>query len=166
MRFKAWLLTEDLAADAGSHWFYGSQLLPSDAYDWAQSYPEPSELKFLMARWGKEKELGRKFHNLNLPVIRQQKFTSVYSNTMPDGGGGFWKHNPKDRPNLRIDRDADLKLQGHRVRADIANVLWKPNPMIDDTEKLDRLFGEFKPKYPELGKDFDRPWVRKRGKAT
>lgn len=161
MTFKEFLLREDLNADPGSSWFYGNQLLPSDAYDGAESFAEPAEMKFLQTRWNLEKKLGRKFDNIDLKNWEGRKFTSVYSNTMPDCGDGFWKHDPTERPNLRIDHDAQLELQGHRVRADIANILWKINPMIDKEDELNRIFGEFKPKYYEIPKDFDEPWTNK-----
>ncbi len=162
MRFKEFLLLEDLGMDHGSAWFYGNALYPSDAYDWPEGYPQPAELKFLLVRWKLEQEMGRKFHNLDLPEIERQKFTAVYSNTMPDGGEEGWKHRPDNRPNLKIDKNAKLELHGLRKKSEIANILWKSNPMIDKEKELNRLFGDFKPKYYELPKDFDDPWKNKR----
>ena len=158
MKFKEWLLTEDLSADSGSNWFYGNQLLPSDAYDGSQSFKEPAEMKFLQRRWTLEKGLGRKFYNIPVDDFEKKKFTSVYSSSMPDTGDGFWQHKPDKASNLKIDTNAKLEIQGHRKHADIANILWKINPMINKEEELNRLFGEFKPKYYEIPKNFDKPW--------
>lgn len=163
MRFKQFLLNEDLSADDGSHWFYGSQLFPSDAYDWPEAYPSPAEMKFLLARWDKEKKLGRKFINIDQKNASKQKFTSVYSATMPDSSNEPWKHKSDSRSNLEIDRNAHLELQGHRTRAEIANILWKPNPQIDNEKQLNKLFGKFKPNPYNLPDDFDKePWKHKK----
>lgn len=153
-------------SDSGSDWFYGSLLYPSDAFDWEDTIHEPQDFLFLQSRWEKEHKLGRKFHNIKLDGVLDTKFTSIYSNTMPEAGHGFWKHKPDTRPNITIDRDAPMKLQGTRRQADIASVLTKSNNLIDNKEKLDKLFGKYEPKLPELSKDFDKPWVHKKDKKS
>jgi len=163
MRFSEWLFSEASlgGGDPGSAWFFGNYLLPSDAFDWAQAASEPAELKFVDARWKLEKEQGRKFLNLDLPKVNRQKFVSVYSNTMPDGSEEGWKHRPDGRPNLKIDHDAKYELQGIRHSASVSAVLGTSNPDIDRKAELNRLFGQFEPKYYEIPKDFDQPWVHK-----
>lgn len=147
-------------SDAGSDWFYGASLLPSDAFDWEDAAHEPPDFKFLQSRWKRESRAGRKFHNIDLGGVLKTKFVGVYSNNMPSADG-VWKHS-EDRPNLRIDPDAEMRLQGVRRSADEPNLLRKHNDLLDKKKELDRLFGEFKPKYYELPDDFDEPWVRHR----
>lgn len=166
MRFKDFLFLEFGFSDAGSDWFYGNYLYPSDAFDWPYAVTEPADYKFLQSRWEKEKKQGRKFHNLDVDKTIDQKFTSVYSNTMPEAGHGFWKHSSKERPNLTIDNDAPMKLQGHRKQADKPHVLTKSNNLIDKKADLDRLFGKFEPRYPEVPDDFDKPWTNKYEKSS
>lgn len=161
MRFKEFLLNEGGFDDSGSDWFYGSMLLPSDAPDWTYAQPYPGDFKFLQSRWEKERKQGRKFHNLDLDGVLNTKFVGVYSNTMPEPGEGGWKHRPDTRPNLKIDFDAPMELQGHKKRADVYSVLTKSNDLLDMKEKLNKTFGKFEPKYAELSKDFDEPWVNK-----
>lgn len=161
MRFIEFLLNEDGFDDSGSDWFYGSVLLPSDAPDWAYARPHPADFKFLQSRWERERKMGRKFHNLDLDDTLNTKFISVYSNTMPDAGDGFWKHKPDSRPNLKVDFNAPMDLHGHRKTADVANKLTKSNNLLDLKEKLDKLFGKFEPKPHEIPKDFDKPFTNK-----
>ena len=163
MQFKQFLLNEDLDADAGSSWFYGNQLFPSDAYDMAQAYSVPPEVQFMKNRWKLEKKLGRKFINIDYPKEERYKFTSIYSKTMPEAGGSEgWKHKPDSGPNLEIDHDANYELHGHRTRADISKILWKPNPMINNEKELNKLFGKFEPNPYNLPDDFDKPWKHKK----
>lgn len=162
MKFKEFLLLEFGFSDSGSDWFYGNSLYPSDAFDWEDAVHEPPDFKFLQVRWKREKKLGRKFYNLDVDKTLKSKFTSVYSNTMPDAGFGFWKHKKDSKANLTIDNDADLELIGHGKTHKKVTILRKSNDLIDNKEKLDNLFGKFEPKYPELSKDFDKPWKNKR----
>lgn len=164
MRFRDFLLTEAGFSDAGSDWFYGNSLLPSDAFDWPYSWSEPPDFKFLQSRWKRERKEGRKFHNLDLDDTLKTKFVSVYSNTMPKASGKGWRHKPDRRPNLHIDDDAPMKLHGHRKSADVPSVLGKKNDLIDLTDRLNQLFGKFEPKYQELSKDFDKKWRHKSDK--
>ena len=133
-------------------------MYPSDAFDWEDAVHEPPDFKFLLSRWKKEKKQGRKFYNLDIDKTLKSKSTSVYSNTMPDLGDGFWKHKSDSRPNLTIDNDAKLELIGPGKTHKDVNVISKSNKLIDNKEKLNKLFGKFVPKYPELSKDFDKPW--------
>jgi hypothetical protein len=161
MRFKEFLLLEFGFSDSGSDWFYGSSLYPSDAFDWEDTFHEPQDFKLLQSRWKREKALGRKFHNLDVQKTLDTKFTSVYSNTMPDTDDGFWKHRADDRPNLTIDSDAPLELRGFGKTHKHVNILTKSNNLLDRKKELNQLFGKFEPKYPKLSKDFDEPWVNK-----
>lgn len=156
MGFKEWLLLEDGFADAGSDWFYGNMLLPSDAFDWQYAQPHPADFKFLQARWDRERDLGRKFHNLDLDGVLKTKFIAVHSETMPDGE---WKHKPDNRPNLTIDNNADLELRGYGNHSKHINKLTICNHLLDMKDKLNHLFGEFKPNYPILPDNMDEPWV-------
>lgn len=160
MRFKEFLLLEFGFADSGSDWFYGNYLYPSDAFDWEDAVHEPPDFKFLQSRWEREKKQGRKFYNLDVDKVLKTKFTSVYSNTMPEIGDGFWKHRPDNRPNLKIDFDAEIKLHGMRTSADSPDVLGTSNNLIDKKAELNKLFGKFEPKYYEIPKDFDKPWKK------
>lgn len=162
MRFKEFLLSEAGFDDSGSDWFYGSMLLPSDAFDWTYAQPYPADFKFLQSRWEREREQGRKFHNLNLDSALKTKFVGVYSNTMPDADGPGWKNKPDSRDNIRVDWDAPMELTGHRKRADVSNVLTVSNNLLDLKEKLNKTFGKFEPKYYELPKDFDKRWRPKK----
>lgn len=164
MRFKEFLLNEAGFSDSGSDWFYGNALLPSDAGDWAYAQPYPADFTILKSRWQKERDQwGRKFHNLDLDSVLKTKYMSVYSNTMPDVGNGFWKHAPDKRPNLKIDTDTKLQLTGIRKRADVSSVLYKSNDLIDDTNKLNTLFGKFEPSPHDLPTNFDEPWNNSQG---
>lgn len=165
MRFKQFLLNEESSfADSGSDWFYGNMLFPSDAGDWPYAQPYPSDFTLLQSRWQKERdEWGRKFYNLDVDKVLKTKYTAVYSNTMPDADGGFWKHDPTDRPNLKIDNDAKLEVIGVSKRADVSSIIYKSNDLIDDTDKLNKTFGELKPTYYDLPTNFDEPWNDKQG---
>lgn len=158
MRFRNWLITED-GDDSGSDWFYGNSVYPTDAGDWAYDYPYPSDFALLQSRWKQERDLwGRKFHGLDPQSTIKSKFTSVYSNTMPDTSESGWKHNPKERPNLTIDKNAKLELHAFRKKADIGSVVNKTNDLIDKTDDLNRIFGKFEPSRHELATNFDEPW--------
>jgi hypothetical protein len=156
MRLKTYLLNE-AGADSGSDWFYGNMLLPSDAFDWQYAQPYPSDFLLLQSRWKKEKIQGRKFHNLDLKNVLKTKFTSIYSNTMPDGP---WKHQADIRPNLTIDNNAKLEVRGINKSASADTILYKTNPMIDKSDDLDRLFQKFEAKYPKMP-NFNKPWRHK-----
>jgi hypothetical protein len=166
MRFKEFLVLEFGFSDSGSDWFYGNYLYPSDAFDWPYTFSEPADFKFLQRRWQNERKEGRKFHNLDVADTLDTKFVSVYSNTMPEAGDGFWKHKPDNRPNVTVDRNAPMKLQGHRKSADRPHVLTKSNNLIDKKSELNQLFGKFEPKYAEIPKDFDKPWTNKKKLAN
>lgn len=159
MGFKKWLLLENEVADSGSDWFYGISLLPSDAFDWAYAQPHPADFKFLQSRWDRERDEGRKFHNLDLDGVLKTKFTSVHSETMPASHGEGWKHKPDTRSNLTIDTNAELELRGYGKHSRHINKLTICNHLLDMKDKLNHLFGEFKPKYPTLPDNFDEPWV-------
>jgi hypothetical protein len=161
MGFKEWLLLEDGFSDAGSDWFYGNILLPSDAFDWAYSQSDPADFKFLQKRWDRERDGGRKFHNIDLDGVLKAKFTAVKSETMPDGDGPGWKHKPDNRPNLTIDTNAKLELRGYGNHSKHINKLTISNRHLDMKDRLNQLFGEFKPNYPTLPDNFDEPWVHK-----
>jgi len=165
MRFKEFLLLEFGLADSGSDWFYGSFLLPSDAFDCEDAIHEPPDFKFLQSRWKRERKAGRKFHNLDLDKVLATKFVSIDSPTMPEAGEGGWKNRPDRRPNLRVDNDTKMKLIGTKKRgADPAAFLGKEhiNDGIDLKDRLNKLFGRFEPSYYELPKDFDQPWTNRR----
>lgn len=163
MRFKDFMFLEDIRGDPGARGHGGSNVLnPSDAYDWKDAYSEPAELGYLIARWKIEKEdWGRKFYNLNLSAIKKQKFTTVGSTTMPTSSGPGWKHTPDKRSNLKIDRNAELEAIGMSKTAELIQTIKQPNKQIDNKKQLNQLFGEFKPKYYELPKNFDKPWKNK-----
>lgn len=154
MRFKDFLITEAGFSDSGSDWFYGNYLYPSDAFDWEDAIHEPQDFKFVQSRWDKEHKMGRKFHNIDLPKVTGTKFVGVYSNTMPDAGDEPWKHKPDGRPNLRIDTDADVKVQGIRKKADKPD-FPTANNLVDLTDRLNKLFGKFEPHYADLPTNFD-----------
>lgn len=159
MRFKEFLMLEHEIDDSGSDWFYGNSLYPSDAYDWKHDANEPISFALLQGRWKKERdEWGRKFYNIDVQDTLDKKFTSIYSNTMPSPDGGFWRHSDKERPNIEVDNDASMKVIGQGKTAKIAAVLYKCNPLLDKTEELNQIFGEFKPSFPELATNFDKPW--------
>jgi hypothetical protein len=159
MRFKEFLLVEFGFSDSGSDWFYGSYLYPSDAFDWEDAVHAPPDFKFLKSRWERERKLGRKFYNLDIDKVLASKFTSVYSNTMPEAGEGQWKHRPDTRPNLTVDADARLDLHGIRKTAESPFKLSKSNNLIDNTDKLNKMFGKFEPKYPAAASD--RPFTNR-----
>lgn len=162
MRFKEFLLNEAGFSDSGSDWFYGNYLYPSDAFDWEDSIHEPPDFKFVQARWDKEAKMGRKFHNIDLPSVKNTKFVGVYSNTMPEAGDGSWQHRADDRPNLKIDADADIKVQGVRRNAETPDYPTANN-LVDLTDRLNALFGKFEPSYHSIPTNFDEPWNDEQG---
>jgi hypothetical protein len=164
MRFKEFLLNEDGFSDSGSDWFFGNYLRPSDAFDWQYAQPHPADFLLVQSRWEKERKQGRKFHNMNLDGVLKTKFTSVYSNTMPDVGKGFWKHKPDTRPNVTVDTDAKMELKSYNKNYKSTKILTKSNDLVDKTDHLNKTFGHFEPKYVELPKDFDKPWKNKTGR--
>lgn len=162
MRFKEFLIMESGGgghADSGSDWFYGNSLYPSDAFDWIYDISHPSQFAFLKARWKKERdEWKRKFYNLDVQDTLNKKFTSLTSITMPEPDGGFWRHSEKERPNIKVDNDAELELIGSGKTAKVPSVLWKSNPKIDKTDELNKIFGKFEPSHNELPTNFDKNW--------
>ena len=155
MKFREFLILE--ADDSGSDWFYGNSVYPSDAFDWPDQFVDPANFIFLQNRWKKERdEWGRKFYGLDPSTTINNKFISVYSKTMPNNDK--WKHSNKERPNIVIDKDAKLELQGIRSRAKISKILWKGNNLIDKTEELNKRFGKFNPSFGNLPDNFDKPW--------
>lgn len=158
MNFKEWLVINEDGGDDDSDWFYGSYLRPSDAFDWPDAWPYPADFMFLQSRWKKERALGRKFYNIDLDDVLKTKYISIYSNTMPNEG--WWVNKEDSGPNLTVDFDAKLELRGVSKSADVADVLWKINPVVDKTKELNKLFGNFEPKYYEVPADFDKPWYK------
>lgn len=166
MRFKEFLLMEAGFSDSGSDWFFGNYLYPSDAFDWADTIPFPQDFVLLRNRWKKDREAGRKFHNIDVDGVLNTNFVSVSSNTMPDVSDGFWKHKPDTRPNLKIEKKKELDFLGVGKSASVSKVLTKSNNLIDKTAELDKMFGKIKSKYPEVSKDFDKPWKKKYERKT
>lgn len=162
MSFKEWLfhterqqLMEAGFDDSGSNWFFGSYLLPSDAFDFQYAYPYPQDYLFLQARWKGDREFGRKFINMDIDPIINQKFVTLKSNTMPNEES--WVHRPDDRPNVTVDRDAWLGMIGIGKKSSDINKLVRSNDLLDLKDKLNNLFGKFTPSYvPEAE---DTPWV-------
>jgi len=163
-KFKDWLITED-DTDDGSNWFYGNSLYPTDADDWQYDISNPQNYLFLQSRWKKERdEWGRKFHGLDPSKTIKGKFTSVYSKTMPDLSDNGWKHNPKEKSDLEIDKNAEILIIADRKNnAKVNSVSNKSNNLIDRTEELNKTFGEFKPCMWQLPTNFDEPWSRYTG---
>lgn len=162
MKFKDFILNEAGFSDSGSDWFYGNYLYPSDAFDWEDAVVEPQDFRFVQKRWDKESKFGRKFHNIDLKKVVKTKFTSVYSNTMPEPGDGFWINKSDNRPNVRIDNDAQLVVQSDRKKADVPQYPVANN-QVDLTKDLNRLFGDFSPAYPKVADNFDEPWNNYQG---
>lgn len=159
MGFKDWLLLEDGFDDSGSDWFYGSVLRPSDAGDWHYAWPHPADFVFLQSRWDMERDEGRKFHGLDLDDVLATKFISLRSETMPDAGEGHWKHSNKERPNVTVHKTDKLDLHGFRGKSKQINKLTISNNLLDKKAELNRIFGDFKPKYPTVPDNMDEPWV-------
>jgi hypothetical protein len=157
MGFKEWILLE--FDDSGSDWFYGSFLRPSDAGDWPYAWSAPQDFVFLQSRWDQERDMGRKLHGIDLDKELARDFVTTSSPTMPDGGDGFWKHNNKERPNIKVHHTPTMDLHGVRTKGDVSKKLSISNDLLDKKSELNRIFGDFKPKYPVLSKDFDEPWV-------
>lgn len=158
--FKEWLsgkiLMEGGFADSGSDWFFGNYLLPSDAFDWQYAWPYPSDYFFLQSRWKKDRIAGRKFINMDIDPVLNDKFIDIKSNTMPDERP--WKHRPDDRPNLTINHDAKLMLMGIGKNSTDINKLVKSNDLLDKTEDLNKKFGTFTSSLqPEAE---DKPWTK------
>lgn len=163
MGFKEWLLSEDAgASSAGDDFFYGLQLYPSDAFDYAYSTINPAEQLFLQNRWKLEKGQGRKMINIDYSDFIGRTYTSVGSKGAPGVEEGFWRHK-EDNPNegdLRVTHHT--KLQGLGVGKNAANpvllgaIHLNPNFDVD----LDGIFGDKAHAGPVLKDDFDRPWTR------
>ena len=93
MRFSEWLLNESGGgSDAGSDFFYGLILYPSDAFDFGPASSDPPEHWYLQRRWRKEEQEGRKFHNIDNKEFQQRTYRAVYSRSMPDTKPGFWRN--------------------------------------------------------------------------
>ena len=157
MRFKEFLILESGAGDSGSDWFYGNSTYPSDAFDWPDQWKYPSDFLFLQSRWKRERdEWGRKFYGLDPQSTIDTKFTSIESITMP--GNDKWKHRKNKRKNLKINNDAKLQLTGISKTSNVDAVLWKSNNLLDQTDKLNKVFGKFEPTFGNLPSNFDKPW--------
>jgi len=164
LSFKEWLnhteqkLHEAGFNDAGSDWFYGSYLLPSDAFDWQYAYPYPQDYLFLQSRWNGDRKLGRKFINMDIDPIINQKFVSLKSNNMP--GEHSWENQPDrpDRPDVSVIHDDWMGLIGVGKKSDDINKLVVSNDLLDMTDKLNRIFGKFTPKYTQEAED--SPWIQ------
>lgn len=162
MRFREFLYLEAGFSDAGSDWFYGAYLYPSDAFDWPDAINRPADFKFVQNRWEKEEKMGRPFHNLDTRSTYAAKYTSVISTDMPDSSDKPWRHSNKNS-GLKIDRNTDIKLIGFSKTGKKANVLTKSNDLLDKTDELNRIFGKFEPEYYDLPSNFDEPWNDKQG---
>ncbi len=154
--FKEWIMLQEAGFDdSGSNWFFGSYLYPSDAFDWQYCQAYPGDYLFMQSRWEGDREQGRKFINMDIDPIINQKFTSIQSLTMPGGdGSGSWTHSSDDRPNLKIVNDAKLFLMDRGKKSDDIQALVVSNDLLDKKEELNKLFGKFVPKYPQESEDF------------
>lgn len=159
--FKEWLVNNEKQLveagfnDSGSDWFFGSYLYPSDAFDFQYAYPYPQDYLFLKSRWKGDRELGRKFINMDIEPILNQKFVTLKSNTMPDEQS--WVHKPDNRSNVTVDKDAWIGLMGIGKHSNDINKLVVSNDLLDKKAELDRLFGKFVSKYVQEAED--KPWV-------
>lgn len=162
LSFKEWLIHKEQQLheagfdDSGSNWFFGSYLLPSDAFDWQYAYPYPQDYLFLQSRWEGDRKMGRKFINMDIDPIIKQNFVTLKSNTMP--GEESWVHRPDNRPNVTVDKNAWIGMIGIGKRSDDINKLVHANDLLDKTKELNQTFGEFISKYPQEAED--KPWVK------
>jgi len=155
MQFKKWLLLNEAGFEGGGEeWFFGNLLLPSDAFDWQYAHPFPSDFFLMKKRWKKDREHGRKFINIDLEDVLNTKFTSIHSRQLPDNER--WTHKPDGGPILDVDFNADIRPVLK------APDKWLTNKDFDRNDELNSKFGKFTPKYYELPKDFDEPWIKSR----
>lgn len=161
MKFKEFMLMEDGGGGGGEGEgdFFGNYLYPSDAFDWSDFIGNPQAIAFIEKRWKRDHDSGRKFHNIDYDGVQNTRFDAVHSETMPDGEKK-WVHEPDSRPNLKVSR-GKMRFLGVGKTADMHVELTKEMPHLDRTSEFNKLFGEFKPKYPTLSGDFDKPWKRK-----
>ncbi len=157
MRFRDFLLMEDGGGEGGGEGdFFGNYLYPSDAFDWSDFIGSPQDIAFIEKRWKRDHDSGRKFYNIDYEGVQRMAFTSVHSETMPDGEKK-WVHKPDSRPNLKVST-GKMKFLGIGKSADMQGQLTKKMPGLDKSAEFNKLFGEFVPKYPTLSDDFDKPW--------
>lgn len=156
MTFKDWIISEKVAESGHA------------------GYPE--EFFWLKWKFDRGEELGRKLHNVDNKEFQKRLFTTIESPTAPDGGDGFWKHkDDKNAPSTKVVKNVDLvwigdgktskdnkPIEGYMFNHPFGGVddLW---PWYPDREKyLEKIFGDRATlKWPELSKDFDKPWTKK-----
>lgn len=144
--------------DSGSDFFYDLQLLPSDAFDFTPASSFPAEIHLLQKRWKLEKEMGRKFTNIDYDEFQGIKFTSVESNDAPGTGPEFWRHQPDRGSSLKINKNQDLRSLGISKNSR-GKILDKYNKVFDID--LNQIFGDKGTgNSPILPKDFDKPFRR------
>lgn len=157
MTFKEFLIMES-GGDSGSDFFYGLQLLPSDAFDFTPASSFPAELQLLKNRWKTEKEQGRKFTNIDYDKFQGLGFTSVESSDAPGTNPGFWRHRPDRGSSLKVNHHQKLQSIGIGKNSK-AELLAKCNKIFDID--LNQIFGDKGTgTSPILPKDFDKPFRR------
>lgn len=91
MKFKTWLLTEDIASDSEA---FGDVLYPSTAADYPYAVSDPTEFWWLQWRWEMDKDkIGRPFHNIDEKEFRSRKYVAIQSTELPDSEKE-WTHKP------------------------------------------------------------------------
>lgn len=158
MRFKDWLLSEDVVDSAGD-FFYRLSLYPTDAYDGAAAYIDPRDVWALQVRWRRESEEGRKFYNLKDREYIDHKFTTIQSLTMPGIGSKGWKHSNKDQPNLKV-LTSDMVYLGVKDK-ESSPPKTLPNKVLDTYGlPLNKIFGDDIKIRGDIPSNFDKPWKK------
>lgn len=159
MRFKEWLISEDVIDSAGN-FFYKLSLYPTDAFDGADAFIDPKDVWALQQRWRIEAKEGRKFHNLKEKEYINKKFATLQSLTMPGNSSKGWKNSKDDVHDLEVHLDDDMAYVGIKKKdSSPPNIL--PFKILDTYGlPLDNIFGDEVKERGDLSSNFDKPWKK------
>lgn len=135
MRFREWLITEDIAQDSEAH---GDVMYPSIAGDYAFAVSDPTEFWWLQWRWKMDKKLGRKFHNIDQNEFEKRKYVALGCPNMPDQE---WKHQEDRRSALSVNTVSHLRFK--KIGKDSKENKFLPSKgYLSIDGKLEKIFND------------------------
>lgn len=162
-KFKNWILKE------GDQFIStGFALHTTDADDWNRVNKSATDIRLFRSKWIGDDKSNIELRNIDKDTIKNIRFASISSPTMPEAGDGHWTHKTDDpmKSSIAVQRNIDLEAFGvsrnskTRNNIDDGDKSFLPADVLDKEEHLNKLFGDKgSGKYPEIDPKFmDKPF--------